>query len=108
MTFQYSADTTAKNGAQSVEPIAFVLIDGLADIHIPALANLTPLEAADTPTMDEVSGLDTVFLFVWKVIPDLLYFAAAGLNGLLDPVEPGLACGSDTAHLSIFGYDPRL
>ena len=33
---------------------------------------------------------------------------AAGLNGLLDPVEPGLACGSDTAHLSILGYDPRL
>ena len=32
---------------------------------------------------------------------------AAGLNGQLDPVQPGLACGSDTAHLSIFGYDPR-
>ena len=26
----------------------------------------------------------------------------------MDPVEPGLACGSDTAHLSIFGYDPRI
>lgn len=25
----------------------------------------------------------------------------------MDPVEPGLACGSDTSHLSIFGYDPR-
>lgn len=23
-----------------------------------------------------------------------------------DPVEPGLACGSDTAHMSILGYDP--
>ena len=33
--------------------------------------------------------------------------AAAGLNGQMDPVEPGLACGSDTAHLNIFGYDPR-
>jgi 2,3-bisphosphoglycerate-independent phosphoglycerate mutase len=29
------------------------------------------------------------------------------VNGLLDPVEPGLACGSDTAHLAILGYDPR-
>lgn len=25
----------------------------------------------------------------------------------MDPVEPGLACGSDTSHLSLFGYDPR-
>jgi 2,3-bisphosphoglycerate-independent phosphoglycerate mutase len=33
--------------------------------------------------------------------------AAAGVNGLSDPVEPGLACGSDTAHMNIFGYDPR-
>jgi 2,3-diphosphopglycerate-independent phosphoglycerate mutase len=34
--------------------------------------------------------------------------AATGLNGLMDPVSPGLACGSDTAHLSILGYDPRV
>jgi 2,3-diphosphopglycerate-independent phosphoglycerate mutase len=26
----------------------------------------------------------------------------------MDPVEPGYGCGSDTAHLSIFGYDPRV
>jgi len=25
----------------------------------------------------------------------------------MDPVETGTACGSDTAHLNIFGYDPR-
>ena len=25
----------------------------------------------------------------------------------MDPVEPGLACGSDTAHMSLLGYDPR-
>ena len=36
--------------------IAFVLIDGLADVHIPALANLTPLEAADTSAMDAIAG----------------------------------------------------
>lgn len=32
--------------------------------------------------------------------------ASTGLAGLMDPVEPGLSCGSDTAHMSIFGYDP--
>ena len=36
--------------------IAFVLIDGLADIQIPALANMTPLEAASTPAMDAIAG----------------------------------------------------
>lgn len=29
-----------------------------------------------------------------------------GLSGLMDPVEPGYACGSDTAHMSILGYNP--
>ena len=28
------------------------------------------------------------------------------MTGLHDPVQSGLACGSDTAHMSIFGYDP--
>ena len=28
--------------------------------------------------------------------------------GLMDSVEVGRACGSDTAHLALFGYDPRL
>jgi 2,3-bisphosphoglycerate-independent phosphoglycerate mutase len=32
---------------------------------------------------------------------------AAGLNGLMDSVEPGLACGSDTSHMNVLGYDPR-
>lgn len=32
---------------------------------------------------------------------------ASGINGLLDSVSPGLACGSDTAHLSLLGYDPQ-
>ena len=49
---------------------------------------LTPLQIARTPNCDAV--------------------ATAGRNGLVDPVEPGLACGSDTAHLSLFGYEPRL
>lgn len=64
------------------------MIDGLGDVSIPDLGHKTPLEYAHTPTMDAM--------------------ATAGLTGLLDPVEVGLACGSDTAHLSILGYPPRI
>lgn len=72
----------------------FVLIDGLGDVTLPSLAcpshphGRTPLQAAHTPNLD--------------------LLAAHGLTGLMDSVEAGQACGSDTAHLSILGYDPLL
>jgi len=34
------------------------------------------------------------------------WLAGQNLLGVHDPVQSGLACGSDTAHMSIFGYDP--
>lgn len=112
---QQNAPCWTKAQQAAPERIAFVLIDGLADIQIPALGNLTPLEAANTPTMDAIAGLVSTCFFqigIWQETDSrhtkALVSAAAGLNGLLDPVEPGLACGSDTAHLSIFGYDPRM
>ena len=58
--------------------IAFVLIDGIGDVSIPSLGNRTPLQAARTPNLDAI--------------------ASAGVNGLMDPVEPGLACGRYTLH----------
>jgi 2,3-bisphosphoglycerate-independent phosphoglycerate mutase len=53
---------------------------------VPELDGRTPLEAADTPTLDRV--------------------AAAGECGQMDPIGPGIRAGSDTSHLSILGYDP--
>ncbi|KAL9686049.1 hypothetical protein QQ045_023504 [Rhodiola kirilowii] len=68
--------------------VAFILIDGLGDVSIPKFGFKTPLEAANIPNLDAI--------------------ASSGVNGLMDPVEVGLACGSDTAHLSLLGYDPRV
>ncbi|KAI9137354.1 2,3-bisphosphoglycerate-independent phosphoglycerate mutase-domain-containing protein [Paraphysoderma sedebokerense] len=68
--------------------LLFFLIDGLADVSVPSLDGRTPLESAQTDWMDVL--------------------AEYGLNGLMDPVEPGLACGSDTAHMSLLGYEPRI
>lgn len=68
--------------------VAFVLIDGLGDVSMPRFGYKTPLQVARVPNLDAI--------------------ASAGVNGLMDPVEPGLGCGSDTAHLSLLGYNPRV
>ena len=65
--------------------VAFVLIDEVGDVSLPRLGDKTPPEAAKIPNLDAI--------------------ASAGINGLMDPVEVGLGCGSDTAHLSLLGYD---
>ncbi len=61
-----------------------IIIDGLADRPSPLLGNRTPLMAARTPNLDKISSL--------------------GASGLMDPVSPGIAPGSETAHYLIFGY----
>ncbi|KAK6928013.1 Metalloenzyme [Dillenia turbinata] len=68
--------------------VAFVLIDGIGDVSIPKFGYRTPLQVAKIPNLDAI--------------------ASSGVNGLMDPVEVGLGCGSDTAHLSLLGYDPRV
>lgn len=62
-----------------------VIMDGLGG-RPTDLGGATCLERAATPHLDEL--------------------AARGALGLMDPIAPGVRPGSDTAHLSIFGYDP--
>lgn len=67
--------------------IAVLLGDGMADYAVDSLGGKTPLEAADTPNMD--------------------YLARNGVLGLARTVPDGLTPGSDTANISVFGYNPR-
>jgi len=63
-----------------------MIIDGMADRPLEELGGKTPLEVAQTPHMDSM--------------------AKKGINGIMDPIKPGIRPGSDTSHLSILGYDP--
>ena len=63
-----------------------LIMDGMGDRPIKELGNKTPLEAANTPNMDKM--------------------AAEGITGIMDSIAPGIIPGSDTAHLSILGYNP--
>lgn len=64
--------------------LVYVLIDGVGDRPDPRLGGLTPLEAARTPVLD---GL-----------------ARTGVQGLVYPVERGIAPESDVAVLHMLGY----
>jgi 2,3-bisphosphoglycerate-independent phosphoglycerate mutase len=61
-----------------------LVCDGLGDR--PSVDGKTPLQAAFTPNLDRLS--------------------VSGINGLMDVIAPGIVPGSDTAHISLFGYDP--
>ena len=59
----------------------------MADEPIEALGGRTPLEAADTPTLDELAGKSEI--------------------GLAYTIPEGMKPGSDTANLSVLGYNPE-
>ncbi len=65
-----------------------ILADGMADEPIASLGGKTPLQAADTPSMDRL--------------------AAEGCSGMLHTVPQGFHPGSEIANLSVLGYDPAL
>ena len=64
-----------------------VLGDGMADEPIEQLGGKTPLEYAKTPNMDRLSKLSEI--------------------GLVHTIPEGMKPGSDTANLSVLGYDPK-
>ena len=48
--------------------VAFVLLDGIGDVTIPDLGRLTPLQAADTPTLDAIAGVWIWYYAIAKAI----------------------------------------
>lgn len=64
-----------------------VLGDGMADRPLEELGGKTPLEFAKTPCMDAL--------------------AKKGELGLVHTIPEGMKPGSDTANLSVLGYDPK-
>lgn len=64
-----------------------VLGDGMADEPIEALGGKTPLAYANTPNMDKLSKMSEV--------------------GMVHTIPDGMKPGSDTANLSVMGYDPK-
>jgi len=64
-----------------------VLGDGMADEPIEALGGKTPLAYANTPVMDKLSKLSEI--------------------GMVHTIPEGMKPGSDTANLSVMGYDPK-
>lgn len=64
-----------------------VLGDGMADEPIEQLGGKTPLEYANTPALDDLSKKSEV--------------------GMVHTIPDGMKPGSDTANLSVIGYNPR-
>jgi 2,3-bisphosphoglycerate-independent phosphoglycerate mutase len=66
--------------------LLYVCLDGLGDDAIPELGGKTPLEAAETPNLDQL--------------------ARRGQTGTVVTVGPGIAPESDIGVFGILGYDP--
>ncbi len=65
--------------------VILVVADGMADRPVEELDWKTPLEAAHRPSLNQI--------------------AKTGINGILDPIAPGIPAGSDVATLALLGYD---
>lgn len=65
-----------------------VLGDGMADEPLEELNGKTPLEYAITPKLDELAKKSEI--------------------GLVSTIPQGMSPGSDTANLSVLGYDPKI
>jgi len=76
--------------ARGLKPVKYIIVlgDGMADEPIEVLGGKTPLQVADKKAMDEL--------------------AKQAELGLAYMVPEGMSPGSDTANLSVTGYNPKI
>lgn len=65
--------------------VLIAIADGVGDLPIIELGNLTPLEYAKTPTLDKL--------------------AAEGASGIIDILRPGVPVGTDMGHMMLLGFN---
>ena len=78
-------DDPADKGASA--PTLLMIIDGMTDRPIRSLGMRTPLQAANTPTLDRL--------------------AREGRSGLADPIAPGVVPDTASGTLALLGQSPR-
>lgn len=66
--------------------VILIIGDGISDRPTRILNGKTPLQVAETPSIDAITR--------------------RGICGVVDPISPGIPPGSDTALLALLGYDP--
>ncbi|MCG8458763.1 MAG: 2,3-bisphosphoglycerate-independent phosphoglycerate mutase [Holophagales bacterium] len=81
------AAVLARDEGPSQPPTLLLIIDGLADRPSRALAGRTPLQAAETPTLDRL--------------------AKEGKVGQADPIAPGVVPDTAAGSLALFGQSPK-
>lgn len=71
-----------------MEKVIFIVCDGISDRPIAEFDRKTPLEAAFTPNLDQLTK--------------------RGISGVMHTIDIGIRPGSDVSHLALFGYDPLI
>lgn len=108
-----STSTSSSPLPRPLAHVVLLLIDGVGDVPCKAFAVKEQRElggGGSSSNKKNNSGSGRLLLTPLQAaapLDALDAVASRGVLGLLDPVQPGKACGSDTAHLSLLGYDPR-